>query len=213
MRVVVFVVALCIVVVGAIACLGWYARSAYFVTLSKGRITIFQGRPGGVLWFQPTLVQRTTYGPSAVLAYNLQPLTAGVVEPSLAEARSYMEQKLIEKESEAVTPPAARGAPRPKHHKHKTSPTSLPRTSSPTTTAPARTTTSRALKHKAGKKAPSCRGTMRPAQWQRPARRRTELGMIILVLVLTGGLYTLSSFGREGPSPPGSSRSWSWCCR
>lgn len=36
---------------------------------------------------------------------------------------------------------------------------------------------------------------MRPAQWQRPARRRTELGMMILVLVLTGGLYTLASVG------------------
>ena len=36
---------------------------------------------------------------------------------------------------------------------------------------------------------------MRPAQWQRPARRRTELGMIVLVLVLTGGLYTLASVG------------------
>ena len=133
-RVVAFVLALCIVVVGAIACLGWYARSAYFVTLSKGRITIFQGRPGGVLWFQPTLVERTAYGPSAVLAYNLPPLTAGVVEPSLADARSYLAQKLIEKrESEGVTPTAARGAPRPKHHTHKTSPTSVPRTSSPTT--------------------------------------------------------------------------------
>jgi peptidoglycan glycosyltransferase len=36
---------------------------------------------------------------------------------------------------------------------------------------------------------------MRPAQWQRPARRRTELGMIVLVLVLIGGLYTLASVG------------------
>ena len=36
---------------------------------------------------------------------------------------------------------------------------------------------------------------MRPAQWQRPARRRTELGMIVLVLVLTGGLYTLGQLG------------------
>jgi peptidoglycan glycosyltransferase len=36
---------------------------------------------------------------------------------------------------------------------------------------------------------------MRPTQWQRPARRRTELGMIVLVLVLIGGLYTLASVG------------------
>ncbi len=174
-RVVAFALALCIVIVGAIACLGWYARSAYFVTLSKGRITIFQGRPGGVLWFQPTLVERTPYGPSAVLAYNLQPLAAGVMEASLADARSYVDQKLIEKrESEGVTPKAARGAPRPKHHQHKTSATSVPATSSPTTSRSKTSSTSRSkghttvteisttapstshtLTHKAAKKAPS----------------------------------------------------------
>jgi protein phosphatase len=157
-RVIAFGLAVCIVVGGAIACLGWYARSAYFVTLSKGRITIFQGRPGGVLWFQPTLVQRTAYGPLSVLAYNLQPLAAGVIEPSLADARSYISQKLAEKrESEGVTPPAARGAPRPKPHKHKTSTSSVPRTTAPAkapTTAPAKapTTAARSVAHKGHKK-------------------------------------------------------------
>lgn len=42
-----------------------------------------------------------------------------------------------------------------------------------------------------------------PTSWQRPARRRSELGMIILVLVLTGGLYTLSSIGQAGALPAG----------
>jgi peptidoglycan glycosyltransferase len=36
---------------------------------------------------------------------------------------------------------------------------------------------------------------MTAAPWQRPARRRTELGMMILVLGLIGGLYTLASVG------------------
>jgi len=54
-RVAGFVAALCIVVGGAVACLAWYARSAYFVTISDGHVTVFQGRPGGVLWFQPTI--------------------------------------------------------------------------------------------------------------------------------------------------------------
>jgi peptidoglycan glycosyltransferase len=44
---------------------------------------------------------------------------------------------------------------------------------------------------------------MRPAQWQRPARRRTELGMIILVFLLTGGLYTLASIGGAKSVPTG----------
>ena len=166
-RVIAFGLAVCIVVGGAVACLGWYARSAYFVTLSKGRITIFQGRPGGVLWFQPTLAQRTGYGPSSVLAYNLQPLATGVIEPSLADARSYISEKLAEKrESEATTPPAARGAPRPKHNKHKASttarakahstvptkapatvPTATVPTKAPTTVPTKASTTARAKAH------------------------------------------------------------------
>ncbi len=39
--------------------------------------------------------------------------------------------------------------------------------------------------------------------WQLPARRRSELGMIILVFVLTGGFYTLSSLGQAGALPAG----------
>ena len=65
-RVASFVAALCVVAGGAVACLAWYARSAYYVTLSDGRVTIFQGRPGGVLWFQPTLAERTALTPSSV---------------------------------------------------------------------------------------------------------------------------------------------------
>jgi cell division protein FtsW (lipid II flippase) len=35
----------------------------------------------------------------------------------------------------------------------------------------------------------------------RPHRRRTELGLIILAVVLTGGLYTLAGFGKAGQLP------------
>ncbi|HET9076899.1 MAG TPA: FtsW/RodA/SpoVE family cell cycle protein [Acidimicrobiales bacterium] len=38
---------------------------------------------------------------------------------------------------------------------------------------------------------------MRPA----PARRRTELGLIVLVVILTGGLYVLAGFGKAGQMP------------
>ncbi len=34
-----------------------------------------------------------------------------------------------------------------------------------------------------------------------PARRRTELGLIILVVILTGGLYALAGFGKAGQLP------------
>jgi cell division protein FtsW (lipid II flippase) len=34
-----------------------------------------------------------------------------------------------------------------------------------------------------------------------PARRRTELGLIVLVVILTGGLYALAGFGKAGNLP------------
>ena len=39
------------------------------------------------------------------------------------------------------------------------------------------------------------------SDWQHPARRRTELGMIVMVFLLTAGLYVLSSLGRAGNLP------------
>jgi serine/threonine protein phosphatase PrpC len=128
LRVVVFLVAICIVLGGAIACLGWYGRSAYYVGLSKDRITIFQGRPGGVLWFQPTVVERTRDTPSSVLSYRLQFLEAGQVEPSLAQARQYIANLVAEKtEAEGNGKPLPRGGP----HGKSAAPTT-------TTTAPAK---------------------------------------------------------------------------
>jgi len=112
LRVVLFLVAICIVVGGAIACLGWYGRSAYYVGLSKDRITIFQGRPGGVLWFQPTVVERTSDTPSSVLSYRLQFLETGQVEPSLTQARQYIANLVAEKtEAEGNGKPLPRGGP------------------------------------------------------------------------------------------------------
>jgi serine/threonine protein phosphatase PrpC len=148
LRVVVFVVALFIVVGGAIACLGWYGRSAYYVALSRDRITIFQGRPGGVLWFQPTVVERTPDSASSVLSFRLQVLEAGQVEPSLAQARQYIANLVAEKtEAEGNGKPLPRGGPHSKPGGPATTTTaqskSVPSTSIPraVTTAVARPTT------------------------------------------------------------------------
>jgi len=129
-RVVGFVLALCIVLGGAVAGLAWYARSTYYVAFSRGYITIFEGRPGGVLWFQPTVTDRTKFTAASVLAYELPALRAGQVEPSVAQANLYIQRLISEKrEAEAVTPASARGAPH--HHRAGPSPTTVPR---PTTT-------------------------------------------------------------------------------
>ncbi len=46
-------------VVAALA-VAWYGRSGYFIDVDdQGEIAVFQGRPGGLLWFDPTLVEST----------------------------------------------------------------------------------------------------------------------------------------------------------
>ncbi|HET9061036.1 MAG TPA: FtsW/RodA/SpoVE family cell cycle protein [Acidimicrobiales bacterium] len=42
---------------------------------------------------------------------------------------------------------------------------------------------------------------MRSHKWRRPARRRSELGMLLMVFGLTAGLYILTNLGRVGTLP------------
>ena len=53
----------------AIAAITWYGRSTFFVGVHDGKVTLFRGRPGGVLWIEPTVektydVQRDDLKPS-----------------------------------------------------------------------------------------------------------------------------------------------------
>jgi serine/threonine protein phosphatase PrpC len=54
-----FGVALLAVVVIAFGGTWWFARSSWFVGLDRGRVALFRGRPDGVLFFDPTVEQRT----------------------------------------------------------------------------------------------------------------------------------------------------------
>ena len=58
-RVVGFILLLLMLGGGAVVAVGWYARGSYFVGLDQSQLTIFQGRPGGMLWFNPTVERRT----------------------------------------------------------------------------------------------------------------------------------------------------------
>lgn len=59
LRVVLWLLPVLVVIAVAIGAVGWYARKAFFVAFDNGRVTLFQGRPGGVLGFNPTVKQRT----------------------------------------------------------------------------------------------------------------------------------------------------------
>jgi protein phosphatase len=133
-RVLAFLILLLLLLGVAAAGIAFYARAQYYVGFAGVRITIFQGQPGGLLWFKPTVRQTTQYTANDIESAAVFPLISGVKEPSLSAARQYV-QNLISQEQQAraaATPPTT-VAPHPTTTvaRH---PTTVPRRSTTSTT-------------------------------------------------------------------------------
>ncbi len=134
LRVVAFVVAVIVVLAAGAAAIAWYARSGWFVKLEGQNLAIYQGRPGGVLWIQPTVAETTRYTTDDVLPVHLPELRSGVQESSLDSSRQYV-QRLVEEKAAAdrqlqpVTVPTTTPTTRPTTT---TQPTRQPTTTQPT---------------------------------------------------------------------------------
>lgn len=89
-RVIVFFVLLVLVVGGAFFSIGVYARGAYFVGLDEGQVAIFKGRPGGLLWFKPTVEERTDLTQALVPPARAEDVESGHEVATLDEARRYV---------------------------------------------------------------------------------------------------------------------------
>ena len=130
LRVLFFVVLLAAVVAAAYFLVRWYATDNWFVTLDGNQVVIYQGRPGGLLWFKPTVVQRTGLTTAHVLTRRIETLRADKQEPSLAQARRYVANLRQEYQSQqAIANGSGTGST--------TTTTTVP----PTTTTPTITTT------------------------------------------------------------------------
>jgi len=104
-RVIGFVILLLALAGGAVAAIGWYARGSYYVGLDHSKLTIYiyKGRPGGLLWFEPTVAERTGVGVGAVLASRLDDLRSGKEEASLADAHNYLANLQAEAQAHEAT--------------------------------------------------------------------------------------------------------------
>lgn len=100
LRSLVFLVALLIVLGGAVVAVDWYANSSYFVGLDGNRLAVYQGRPHGVLWFKPHLALLTSYTTASVLPLHLYDLRAGEPEPSITAAQGYITSLVNEARAE-----------------------------------------------------------------------------------------------------------------
>ncbi|MDP8937060.1 MAG: hypothetical protein M3O23_04935, partial [Actinomycetota bacterium] len=100
-RVLAFCVLVLAVFAAVILSVGWYARSAYFVGLDGDRVAIFRGRPGGLLWFEPTLQERKPLTLADVLPVHHNELREGRAQSSKAAADRYVNN--LRQEAEART--------------------------------------------------------------------------------------------------------------
>lgn len=89
-RVVAFVLLLLLVLGGAASAIGVYARGSYYVGLDEGRVAIFKGRPGGLLWFSPTVEEVTALTEASVPPARADAVAEGHPVATLEEARAYV---------------------------------------------------------------------------------------------------------------------------
>jgi protein phosphatase len=89
-RVAGFVFLLLAVVFGTLAAIGWYARGTYYVGFAGDQIAIYKGRPGGVLWFKPTIVDQKRIPRADVPAVFVPAVEKGKLFDSKVDADRYV---------------------------------------------------------------------------------------------------------------------------
>jgi PPM family protein phosphatase len=92
-RVGAFVLALGVLVGGTFAAIAFAASNTYFVGTESGESTVvvFRGRPGGILWFDPTVVAETDLDVDDLPVLARRSVAEGHQESSLADALAYIE--------------------------------------------------------------------------------------------------------------------------
>jgi protein phosphatase len=137
LRVVLFILLIAAVPTGAYFAIRWYAYDNWYVSLQKQEIVVKQGRPGGVLWFQPRVVDHTRTTTSHLLPSDVAQVRSGVQEPSLVAAKRYVTN--LENEYASVEN-AKRAETNSSTTTTTTGPTTAP-TTAPTTVPPPTPTT------------------------------------------------------------------------
>ena len=91
-------IALLVATAGAVT---WYGRNTYFVSFDADEVVIFKGRPGGFLWFDPTLEERSGIDRRDVPPGVVDELAAGRDQATLGDARRYVAN--LQEQVDAVT--------------------------------------------------------------------------------------------------------------
>jgi protein phosphatase len=85
-----FLVALVAVVAAAVGAVYWTGTSTYYVAVEGDQVAIFRGKPGGVLWISPELVEVTALSIDQVPPASRLDVEAGREQATLDDARRYV---------------------------------------------------------------------------------------------------------------------------
>jgi serine/threonine protein phosphatase PrpC len=102
-RVVLFTLILVALVGGVFATIQWYGGSTYFVGFQGDRVAIFKGRPGGLLWIEPELVEATTLERERVPEARRHDIEDGKEQSSLSDAQRYVAN--VSRQADELDPP------------------------------------------------------------------------------------------------------------
>jgi protein phosphatase len=91
-RVAVFAVLLLAVLAAAAGAIGWYARNTYYVGVEGESVVVYKGKPGGVLWFDPTVESTTELTTDDLAPEARDDVARGVEFGSVEEAEAYLER-------------------------------------------------------------------------------------------------------------------------
>ncbi|MEM9038059.1 MAG: Stp1/IreP family PP2C-type Ser/Thr phosphatase [Actinomycetota bacterium] len=128
-----FVVLVIVAIFGAIAAVGFWARSGAHLDFAGDEVVIFEGKSGSVLWFEPTLVERTAIFRDELPEAIVEDIDGGREVGSLGEARDIVADLRAELPPPTTTPPPTT-APPPTEAPPSTATTAAPATTAPPTT-------------------------------------------------------------------------------
>jgi serine/threonine protein phosphatase PrpC len=94
-RLLVFIVAVIAVLAGAWGVVRLYLNSSYFLAVDSGQIVVDQGKPGGFLWFNPKVVERTGVTTSEVPSYQVSGIRDGSFTESSAGAAQALVRRMV----------------------------------------------------------------------------------------------------------------------
>jgi protein phosphatase len=91
-RVLLWVVPVLVILGVAVGAIAWYANNNYYVGAHRGRVTVYQGVPGGLLWWDPTIDRRTNLALSDLRPVDAADVRAERTFSSRGDANSYVQR-------------------------------------------------------------------------------------------------------------------------